>query len=310
MNQRKSSPTGHGPLLILIGAALWSTNAPFFKILQVDSYLAIFIRASIAGLLLLPCLRPRQIRWNLNLLVMLVSYVALCVGIVLAIRSTSTSIATGMQYTAPIWIFLLSWLRRRTVFSIRRNWPLLVLLAGLVVSMCSGSSAVTLRGNLIALSTSFFFTAMTLSSKRAAVDNPLGLVSLSNLFCAVVVGLFFLPQPVTAHFAAITPAEWVILIYLGIFQIAAGYAFYYIGLRTTEPSQAAMIAPCEMVLGPVWVAVFVGEYPDWIGALGLLLIVAGVIGDSLMSLRAERSSSVREIGTHASPVHPQADSKR
>ena len=49
-----------GSLLVLLGTVLWSTNAPFFKILQVDSYVAIFIRATIAGIILLPALRLRQ----------------------------------------------------------------------------------------------------------------------------------------------------------------------------------------------------------------------------------------------------------
>ena len=291
MKQRISSGQRYGPLLVFMGAALWSTNAPFFKILQVDSYLAIFIRAAIAGLILLPTLRPRRIKWDRYLLLMLVSYVALCVGIVLAIRSTSANIATGMQYTAPIWIFLLSWKQGKAVFSLRKNWPLLVLLCGLIVSMCSGSSAVSLEGNLIALSTSFFFTAMTLSSKKATADNPLGMVSLSNLFCAVVVLLFFVDRPVLSEISAITPVEWAILVFLGIFQIAAGYALYYIGLRTTEPAQASMIAPCEMVLGPLWVAIFVHEYPDWIGVCGSLLIIAGVIGEVVVSQRTAPPAS-------------------
>ena len=272
-----------GPLLVLLGSALWSTNAPFFKILQVDSFLAIFIRASIAGLLLLPCLRPHRIRWDRYLLTMLLSYTALCVSIVLAIRSTSANIATGMQYTAPVWIYLLSWRRGRPLFSLQRNWPLLLLLAGLVVSMCSGSSAVTLKGNLLALSTSLFFTAMTISSKHAAADNPLGMVSLSNLFCATVVGVLFVPHPVETYLQAITPQEWLILLFLGAFQIAGGYALYYIGLRTTEPAHASMLAPCEMVLGTLWVAIFLREFPDWIGILGSLFIVIGVVGQVIVT---------------------------
>lgn len=273
----------YGPLLVLLGAILWSTNAPFIKVLQVDSYLTIFLRAAIAGLILLPALRPGKIKWNRYLLIMLLSYTALCVGIVLAIRNTSANIATGMQYTAPLLIFLLSWRRGEVSFSWRRNWPMAVLLCGLVICMFSGGSSVTWQGNLYALSTSISFTAMTIASKKATTDNPLGMVSLTNLFCAAVTLLFFVPRPIGAQFSAITAKEWVILLFLGSFQIAAGYALYYTGLRTTEPSQAAMLAPCEMVLGPLWVAVFVHEYPDWIGLTGSLLIVLGVIGEVLVS---------------------------
>lgn len=272
-----------GPLLVLLGAMLWSTNAPFLKVLQLDSYLVIFLRATIAGIVLLPTLQLRKVKWDRYVIIMLVSYTALCVGIVLAIRNTSANIATGMQYTSPLLMFLLSWKRGETSFSLRRHWPLLALLCGLVVCMFSGGNSVTWQGNLYALSTSVAFTAMTLASKRTTADNPLGMVSLTNLFCAVVTLLFFVPRPIGAQIAAITVTDWAILLFLGSFQIAAGYTLYYIGLRTTEPAQAAMIAPCEMVLGPIWVAIFVHEYPDWIGLTGSLLIVLGVIGGVLVS---------------------------
>ena len=71
------------------------------------------------------------------------------------------------------------------------------------------------------------------------------------------------------------------------------------GLRYTEPARAAMIAPCEMVLGPVWVAIFVREYPDWIGAAGSLLILAGVISEEILSQR--RSAMPRAAGKAARP---------
>ena len=264
---------------MFLGAVLWSTNAPFFKILQVDSYLAIVIRAAIAGILCLPSLRRGKIRFNIALAVMLCSYTALCVGIVFAIRNTSTNIATGIQYTSPLLIFCLGVLQKKIRPTFRRHWPMLLLLGGLVVSMLSGSEAVTVKGNLWALSTAVSFTLMTLSSKRAGAENPLGIVCLNSLFCAVVVTLLFVPKPLTEQLKAISALEWWSLIYLGVFQIGAGYALYYLGLRQISTGRAAMIAPAEMVLGPVWVAIFVGEYPDWIAVLGSILIVGGVLGE-------------------------------
>ena len=282
----KAKPVNYGPILVLAGAALWSTNAPFFKILQVDAYLAIFIRAMIAGILLLPTLRPKQIRFDWNLFVLLVSYSALCIGMVLAIRNTSANIATGMQYTAPVLLFILSLLKKECKPSLQEHWPLLVLIAGLLISMFSQSSAVTLQGNLLALFTAVTFAAVTVFSKKTTANNPLGIVSLTNLFCAAVVLLFFMPKDLPVQLAGITATEWLILVFLGVFQIAGGYALYYIGLKTTDPTQASMIAPCEMVLGPLWVAIFVKEYPDWIGILGSLVIIVGVIGEIIVSRKA------------------------
>ena len=299
IENKKLNTMRKGSLLVFLGAVLWSTNAPFFKILQVDSYLAIAIRAAIAGILCLPSLRHGKIHFNCALAVMLCSYTTLCVGIVFAIRNTSVNIATGMQYTSPLLIFCLGVFRKKIRPTFRRHWPMLLLLGGLVVSMLSGSEAVTKKGNLWALSTAASFTLMTLSSKKSGADNPLGIVCLNSLFCAVAVALLFVPKPLAEQLKAISYPEWLSLIYLGVFQIGAGYALYYSGLRQISPGRAAMIAPVEMVLGPVWVALFVREYPDWIAVLGSVLIVAGVLGEVIAGQKSsayvpEKSVTKRE----------------
>ena len=51
-----------------------------------------------------------------------------------------------------------------------------------------------------------------------------------------------------------------------------------------------MISPMEMVLSPVWVAVFMGEIPDIIGIIGFLVIVAGIGLEVLFTHRYEKAA--------------------
>ena len=94
--------------MILIAALLWSTNAPFVRWLTIDGLTLAGLRSLIAGLILLPFLRPSKLRFNREFAAFLVCFVLVPVGIVLAIKSTSAPIAVGMQYTSGLWLFLAS----------------------------------------------------------------------------------------------------------------------------------------------------------------------------------------------------------
>ena len=54
--------------------------------------------------------------------------------------------------------------------------------------------------------------------------------------------------------------------------------------------RAAMITPLEMVFGPLWVAVFLHQYPDVIGLIGFLIIALGVVIEVVYTHRREKSA--------------------
>ena len=85
-----------GGMFVFLGALFWSLNSPLIKFIEVDAFLTCGFRSLIAGIVLLPFLRPKKIKWGPWLLVYLISYCGLCIGIVLALRATSAAIAVGM----------------------------------------------------------------------------------------------------------------------------------------------------------------------------------------------------------------------
>lgn len=275
-----------GILLILLTGVLWSLNAPLVKLLSPDPYLIVALRSLIAGAALSPFLLRGHIPlsgWTAGLCL---SYAALSVGVLAALRMTSVPIAGGMQFTAPVWLYLLQ-RKRGEPFRLARRWPLLVLLLGIGVFFCSRAEGITLRGNLLALSSSFTFAAMTYCSKRCACENPLGMTALSNLVTGLLVLLCCVRAPL-AGVAAIPGGEWLWLLFMGVVQTGVSYACYYTGLRFVSPQTAAQLTPLEMVLGPVWVALFFREYPDAFGVAGVLIVLVGVVGEARMDLRGQR----------------------
>ena len=266
-----------GGMLVFLGALFWSLNSPLIKFLEVDALLTCGFRSVIAGIVLLPFLRPKKINWGPWLLIYLAAYCGLCVSIVLALRKTSAPIAIGMQYASIVWLFLVTAISTRKLDK-KRLIPVLMISAGVIVFMISGLDGSSMTGNLIALTESISFAFMTVGAKKAGSENPLGLTALANLFTGFFV-FTFLPPDLTDTLS-FTGQEWFIMMILGVVQVGLGYAFYNLGVSKVSPQKASVIALWEMILGPVWVALFLHEYPSLLVCIGFVIIIAGIILDA------------------------------
>jgi len=270
-------PILSGSMLVFLGALFWSLNAPLVKFLDVDSFLLCGLRSLIAGVVLLPFIRRKQLHWNGWMLLYVCSYCALCLSVIVSLDLTSSPIAIGMQYTAPIWLFLVTLLQTRR-FQFGSFLSVCVISVGVIFFMCSGTDAASSFGNLVALSEGVFFACMTVSSKKAAGTNPLGLTALGNLFTGILVLALFPAH--TATIGSMGALDWGVTVLLGVVQLGCGYAFYNMGVQKVSPQKASIIALWEMILGPVWVTLFLQEYPSVPVIIGFVIILIGMVLDA------------------------------
>ena len=282
-----------GMLLVFIAAVLWSTNSILVKNIELPSMLIGAMRALIAGIVLAPFIRPKKLKFSPKMLLMAVAFTLNSVGVVTAIKLTSAAIAVGMQFTSPIWLYIYSRVKGYP-FIKRRVIPLAVLTAGVVISMFSKAEGVTLIGNLIALTTGLSFAVVTQLGKDLGGDNPVGITAINNLFMAAVILPLFCRDSVAQLFTMDT-VGWVTPLALGIVQFGGGYVFYTLGLRYTTAARASMISPMEMVLSPVWVAIFMHELPDAVGLIGFLVIIAGIALEVIFTAQYERAASIKAL---------------
>lgn len=270
----------HGELLVFLGALFWSLNAPLVKFISLDAMLVCGLRSLIAGIALSPFLFRSNLRISKWLFIYLISYASLCMGIVLALRQTSAVIAIGMQYGSVIWLFLASAIAKGKIEQ-DRILPVLFTTIGVAIFMLSGIVDSNAKGNLIALSESISFAFMTVAAKKASdgkSSNTLGLVALANLFTGICAFAFFSPQFI--DIVNLSGQEWFIMLILGIVQVALGYAMYNMGVNFLTPQKASIIAMWEMILGPVWTAFFLHEYPSITVIVGFAIIILGIFMDS------------------------------
>lgn len=280
-----------GSVLVFLGAVFWSLNSPLVKYLTADPLLICGLRSLIAGVALAPFIRLKRLNWTPWMILYISSYCALCISIILALSKTSATIAIGMQYTATVWLFLVNLLLTRTL---RRNAliPVLLISAGVIFFMFSGGSKTNSTGNLIALSEGIFFACMSVGAKESAGTNPLGLTAIANLFTGLFV---FLAFPTTGgKIVSLSGQDWLILLVLGVVQIGAGYGFYNLGILKVTAQKASIIALWEMILGPVWVAIFLKEYPNAMVLAGFLIILIGMFADAKYNVPPKPEDLLKE----------------
>ena len=259
-----------GRLYILATAVLWSLSGAFIKGIDLPPETITFYRSLFAGLVLVPMLRPRMVRltWRVGLLV--VCYAEMVYTFVAATKWTSSANAILLQYTAPLYILVVSvlFLGERVA---RRSVVALVFGVGGIGVILSGQCGSASWGGVAAgLASGVGFAAVALLLRGLRGIDPLWLTIVQN------VGTVALTLPVLWHRLGVDPSHLPMLALFGTVQIAAPYYLFARGLRTIPATEAGLIALIEPVLNPVWVVLVFGEWPSLWTALGGCLILCGL----------------------------------
>ena len=254
-----------GRLLILAAAMLWSLAGVFIKFLDLHPLAIVFYRSLFAALVFMPFLKRRDFRCNGTLLVSVLSYTAAISAFVSANKLTSAANAIVLQYTAPIFVFLFSWLALGEKLAKSNLISLAVAMIGIAVISFDSAGEAEMAGVLLALLSGLMLAAYMINLRRTQDISPVYLTWINNGVCALL--LFW----VVRSQLALTFDQAAILAVMGAVQLGAPYYLFSKGLQTVSLPEAALIALVEPVLNPLWVALIVGELPSaatlWGGAL-------------------------------------------
>lgn len=272
MSEAKSSVN---PLyLVLIAVFLWSTGGLFIKLTTLDAYQVTFFRSLFAALTVMLLTRKEGLRINWFGIITSIIYALLLFLFVWATKKTTAANAIFLQYTAPIYILILSPFLIGEKFHIRDLITVVVVLAGMSLFFVGKLEISDYQGNIAALFSGVFLGLyiMLLRHPRAEGFNPTIAVIYGNLLLALINA----PTGISAV-GGMTAVDWFAVSFLGIVQIGISYVFFVRGVtRGTRPLDASLIGFIEPLLNPVWVFIFVGERPSRWAILGGIIIVAAI----------------------------------
>ncbi len=292
------TPRARARLEILAVALLFSTGGAAIKAAAFTSWQVASLRSGVAAVAVL-CLVPaaRQFRRDRLGLTALVAacYAATLILFVLANKLTTAANTIFLQATAPLYILLLGpWLlreaitRRDLVFMGAVGLGMAFFFVGRQTTFATAPDPV--KGNLLALCSGVTYAGMLIGLRRMGTTgaSPASAVALGNLAAFLVALPGALPL---GHHA---PADWGIVLYLGVFQIGLAYAILTRAIPHVPALETALLLFIEPALNPFFAWLVHGEYPGQWALVGGLLIMLATAVKSLLDARQERSRPVAD----------------
>jgi len=304
-------------LQLLAAAALFSTGGAAIKAVHFSGWPVACLRSIIAGaalLLLLPQVRRRP---TARMLGVAACYAATMILFVLANKLTTAASTIYLQSTAPLFVLLLSpWLlgervRRADLVSMAAiALGLVLLVTGL--EPASATAPRPLRGNLLAALSGLTW-ALTIMGLRALGrgggaaaapaappdgdrgapaapgDDALVAAFWGNVLAAAAALPLSLPLPPSRA------TDWLVLAFLGLFQIALAYVLLSRGLGGVPALEASLLLLLEPVLNPLWAWLVHGErVGPRVLAGGAMILTATLLNswhDARLAAREQRGGA-------------------
>jgi len=260
----------NGRFVILAAALLWSLAGVFIKFLDLYPLTIVLYRSLFASLVFAPFLKRPDFRLSAPILVSAASYTAAISAFVSANKLTTAANAIVLQYTAPVFVFLLSRLVLGEKISHINGVALAVSMVGVGIISFDSAGEPEMAGVLVALLSGVFFAIYMVNLRMTNDVGPVYLNWFNNIVCALLLFPFVISQ------LALTLDQTWILALMGAVQLGLPYFLFSKGLQTVSLQEAALIALIEPVLNPVWVALTVGEVPSLATIVGGGMILAGL----------------------------------
>ena len=158
---------------------------------------------------------------------------------------------------------------------LRITWVAMVLaLIGVGIMVSEGIAVGTTWGNLMALAAAFSISGFTIALRHGKAIDMFPAVwwggALASLIAAAMLGLRFQSVPLSGWDLGMCSL-------LGVVQIGFGLIAYTAGSRYLPAAELTLLSLTEVLLGPIWVWLGVGEIPSRPTLLGGAIVLAAVI---------------------------------
>lgn len=277
---------------VLAAAALFSSGGAVIKAISFSGWQVASFRSGVAVIALFLLMPEARRRPNLKVMAVGFSYATTMILFVQANKLTTAASTIFLQSTAPLYVLLLSpWLLqekvrpRDLVYMAVLGMGLGLFFVGL--DPVSATAPNPLLGNVLALLSGLFWatTVMGLRALGRGAEEGGSWGPAGALWGSVLAFSMCLPMalPVTSS----RPVDWLLVGFLGVFQIAIAYMFLLRGLENVRALEASLLLLLEPVLNPVWAWLVHGERPGAWSLTGGAIILLSTVVKSVLDTRAD-----------------------
>jgi len=272
---------GLGALALAGTAFLWSLAGLLIKLVDWNPFAIACGRSVVAAVFLLLWIRKPKFTFSMPQIGAAVASSATMFLFIYANKATTAANAILLQYGSPIFTAILGafLLKERPR---AEHWVAFAMVAGGMALFFMGDiGGGSMAGNLAVIAAGVTFAAYFVFMRMQKDGSPLESNLLAHAITAIVgfVVALFMPAPQFSLKAAAAIGA------LGVFQIGLAAVLLSWGIKRVNAIQGSIIAGLEPVFNPLWVFLALGERPGPNALAGGAVIIAAVIGSSVVTAR-------------------------
>ena len=268
-------------------ALMWSLAGFNIKMIEWSPYAIGAGRSLVAVILLAPMvLRKGFQKIDRYVIGGAICYAAFNYCFITSTTLTSSAIAIMMQYTAPIYVALLSWLFLRE----RVGWADIIsvgfVFLGMIFFFLDSNSGGSLKGNIVSIFNGITFAGISIFLRLQKDGNPALSMYLGNVISAVA-GL-----PIMWNAGMPDTISLLFLLLAGLL-VAVSYTLYAKASTGLSALETVLIPIIDPVMNPVWVFLFLDERPGALTIVGAAVILVSVTIRVVSGLTPSSASRTR-----------------
>jgi drug/metabolite transporter, DME family len=266
-----------GISFVFIAGLLWSTGGLLIKLISLTAMQLAFFRCFIAAITFGLLFRKKILLVNKLTFINSVFYAAIFITFVIATKKTTAANAIFLQSTAPIYVLIFEPIFNKTKYERINVITVAVCMVGMLLFFVGKIEPGHLEGNIIALFSGLAFASFFLGMKKNDPKFQNSSIFYGNVLVAII------SIPFLFSLETLKTDDFLMVTFLGVFQIAFAYAFFSAGLKRIFAVEASIISMIEPVLNPVWVFIGYGEIPSVTGIIGGIIILTSITVRSLIA---------------------------
>jgi len=210
--------------------------------------------------------------------------VAACTAIasgsfIVALNHATVANVLFLQAAAPVAAALVAWIALGESITGRACVAMAVALLGVALMVGGPGSGGALGVGVSLLMTVAFAVSIVITRHRREV-------SMAPAICVAQVLVVAASAPFS-HPGSATARDVALLALLGVGQMGLGLAFLTVGARLIPAAEVALITLLEIVLGPLWVWIALGERPALIALVGGAVVILAVVLQTTQSTQTQ-----------------------
>ncbi|MFD2706577.1 DMT family transporter [Salibacterium lacus] len=207
----------------------------------------------------------------------------------LSIEQSSVAVAVTLMYTAPVFVFIISFLFGLERFTFSTMTAVIIVIGGIVLLTKVyniGAESISVAGLVTGVMAGLSYSLFIFGFKNATnYRSPQIVLPIAFLTLSVVL-FFFTDRSALLAVPLSGDIFWFIL--LGLCGAGLSFILYTFGIRRTSPTNASLVAMMEPITASLFGYLILGQLLSPVQVVGMLVILLTI---TLLSMRSFKKES-------------------